>query len=114
MAPKDVEFLRECLDQAQSVQELRQLLEKKDLNLVVILMSSQFSCLEWDIRCKKVCKVLDMGLRIRLSRESNGVSILDSVNQTPIRVKEGSWVGLDDLFETLKEGIKSHLKTALI
>ena len=109
---EDVKYIENHLDQAQSVEQLRTLLAQKRLKLVVVLISNEFSCLEWNITQKQVCKILDLGLRIRISRISNESESLETVHSEPIRVKEPNWVDLEYLFSVLKQGIQKCLKNA--
>jgi len=51
---QDVKYIENHLDQAQSVEQLRTLLAQKRLKLVVVLISNDFSCLEWNITQKQV------------------------------------------------------------
>lgn len=106
----DVKYLENRLDQTQSVEQLRALLAQKKLKLIVILISNEFSCLEWNITQKQVPKTLDLELRIRISKVSDKSELLETVHSVPIRVKEPNWVDLDKLFKTLKVGIKNALK----
>ncbi len=109
---EDVKYLENHLDHIQSVEELRALLAQKKLKLVVVLISNEFSCLEWNITQKQVSKVLDMGLRIRISKILNEGQSLETVHAVPIRMKDPNWIDLDKLFETLKVGIKNCIKKA--
>ncbi|MCB9092525.1 MAG: hypothetical protein H6620_08210 [Halobacteriovoraceae bacterium] len=68
---EDVKYIENHLDQAHSVEQLRTLLAQKRLKLVVVLISNEFSCLEWNITQKQVSKILDLGLRIRISKTSS-------------------------------------------
>jgi len=107
---EDVKDLEKRLDQIHTVEELRSILAQKSLKLVVVLISNKCSCLEWNITQKQVCKVLDLGMRIRISDARDETQSLETVECAAIRVKEINWVDLDDLFETLKQGIKSCIK----
>ena len=109
---EDIKYIESHLDQAQSVEQLRTHNDQKRLKLVVVLISNEFSCLEWNITQKQVCKILDLGLRIRISRISNESESLETVHSEPIRVKEPNWVDLEDLFSVLKQGIQKCLKNA--
>lgn len=109
---EDVKYIENHLDQTQSVEQLRTLLAQKRLKLVVVLISNEFSCLEWNITQKQVSKILDLGLRIRISRISDESESLETVHSEPIRVKEPNWVDLEDLFGVLKQGIQKCLKNA--
>jgi len=109
---QDIKDLEKRLDRIHTVEELRSILAQKGLKLVVILISNGFSCLEWNITEKQVCKVLDLGLRIRISKASDETQSLETVQCESIRVKETNWVDLEDLFETLKQGIQKCLKNA--
>lgn len=110
--PEDVKDLEKRLDQIHTVEELRSILAQKCLKLVVVLISNEFSCLEWNITQKQVCKVLDLGLRIRISKISDETEALETVQCVPVRVKESNWVDLENLFEILKQGIQRCLKNA--
>lgn len=109
---EDIKYIESHLDQAQSVEQLRTLLAKKGLKLVV-LISNEFSCLEWNITQKQVCKVLNLGLRIKISRISDESESLETVHSESIRVKESNWEDLKDLFEVLKQGIQKCIKMQL-
>lgn len=111
---EDVKYLEKNLDQIQSVEQLRALLARKKLKLIVVFISNEFSCLEWNITQKQVSKVLDLGLRIRLSRISDESHSLETVQSVPIREKEPNWIDLDKLFETLKVGIKSCIQKSTL
>ena len=109
---QDVKYIENHLDQAQSVEQLRTLLAQKRLKLVVVLISKNSSCVEWNITQKQVSKVLDFGLRIRVSKISDLSQFLETVQSLSIQIKEPNWVNLDNLFETLKKGIQKCLKNA--
>lgn len=109
---EDVKYIENHLDQAQSVEQLRTFLAQKRLKLVVVLISKDSTCVEWNITQKQVCKVLDLGLRIRISRISDESELLETIHSVPIRVKEANWVDLDDLFEVLKQEITKCIKNA--
>ena len=111
---KDIKYLEKRLDQTQSVEQLRALLAQKKLKLIVVFISNEFSCLEWNITQKQVSKVLDLGLRIRISRISDESHSLETIQAVPIRMKEPNWVDLDRLFETLKVGIKSCMQKSTL
>lgn len=111
---EDVKYIESHLDQAQSVEQLRRLLAQKRLKLVVVLISKDSTCVEWNITQKQVCKFLDLGLRIRISRISDESESLETVHSEPIRVKEENWIDLDDLFEILKKWIAICIKKATI
>jgi len=111
---EDVKYIENHLDQILSVEQLRALFVQKRLKLVVVLISKDSTCVEWNIIQKQVCKVLDLGLRIRISRISDESESLETVHSEPIRVKEENWVDLDDLFEILKKGIAICIKKATI
>lgn len=66
--------------------------------------------MEWNITQKQVSKVLDFGLRIRVSKISDLSQFLETVQSLSIQIKEPNWVNLDNLFETLKKGSKNALK----
>ncbi|MCB1073371.1 MAG: hypothetical protein KDK96_09770 [Chlamydiia bacterium] len=68
--------------------------------------------MEWNIIQKQVSKILDLGLRIRISRISDESESLETVHSEPIRVKEPNWLNLEDLFGILKQGIQKCLKNA--
>ena len=110
---EDVKYIENHLDQAQSVEQLRRLLAQKRLKLVVVLISKNSSCVEWNITQKQVSKVLDFGLRIRVSKISDLSQFLETVQSLSIQIKEPNWVNLDNLFETLKKGIQKCLKNAV-
>ena len=107
---EDIKDLEKRLDQVHTVEKLREVLFEKGLKLVVVLISNEFSCLEWNITQKQVSKILDLGLRIRISRISEESESLETVQYESIRMKESSWMDLDSLFGTLKKGIKESLK----
>ena len=107
---EDVKYIENCLDQIQSVEQLRALLTQKRLKLVVVLISNEFSCLEWNITQKQVSKVLDLGLRIRISKDSDESQSFKTVHAAPIRMKEPNWMDLENLFEILKVGIKNCIR----
>lgn len=109
---EDVKYIESHLDQTQSVEQLRTLLAQKRLKLIVVLISKDSSCVEWNITQKQVSKILDLGLRIRISRISDESESLETVHSEPIRVKEPNWIDLEDLFEVLKQGIQKCLKNA--
>ena len=111
---EDVKYIENHLDQILSVEQLRALFVQKRLKLVVVLISKDSTCVEWNITEKQVCKVLDLGLRIRISRISDESESLETVHSEPIHVKEENWVDLDDLFEILKKGIAICIKKATI
>ena len=103
---EDVKFLDKQLESIQTVEKLRTLLSSRDLKLIVVLFTNEFSCLEWDVTHKQVSKLLDLGLRIRISRITDEKNVLETVHTEPIRVKEANWLDLEDLFNVLKQGIK--------
>jgi len=110
----EVQTLEKKIDQIRSVEELRYYLQRKGLKFVVVILSKDSTCVEWNITEKQVCKVLDLGLRIRISRISDESESLETVHSEPIHVKEENWVDLDDLFEILKKGIAICIKKATI
>ncbi|MCB1115009.1 MAG: hypothetical protein KDK71_00950 [Chlamydiia bacterium] len=107
---EDVRYIESRLDQVKNVEELRALLIHKDLKLVVVLLTNNFSCLEWNITQKQVCKVLDLGLRIRVSKISNESESIETIRYEQLCVKETNWEDLDSLFEILKRGMKQCLR----
>lgn len=107
---EDVKYIENCLDQIQSIEELRALLTQKRLKLIVVIVSNEFSCLEWNITQKQVSKVLDLGLRIRISKDSDESQSLEAVHAAPIRMKEPNWMDLENLFQILKVGIKNCIR----
>lgn len=107
---EDIKYIENHLDQAQSVEQLRTLLAQKRLKLVVVLISNEFSCLEWNITQKQVSKILDLGLRIRISKDLDEGQSLETVHAAPIRMKEPNWMDLENLFEILKAGIKTCIR----
>ena len=107
---EDVKYIENCLDQIQSIEELRALLTQKRLKLIVVIVSNEFSCLEWNITQKQVSKVLDLGLRIRISKDSDESQSLETVHAAPIRMKAPNWMDLENLFEILKVGIKNCIR----
>ncbi len=107
---EDIKYIENHLDHIQSVAQLRSLLARKSLQLVVVLISNEFSCLEWNITQKQVSKVLDLGLRIRISKISDESQSLETVHAVPIRMKEPNWMDLENLFEILKVGIKNCIR----
>ena len=107
---EDIKYIENCLDQTQSIEQLRTLLTQRRLKLVVVLISNEFSCLEWNITQKQVSKVLDLGLRIRISKISDESQSLETVHPASIRIKEPNWMDLENLFEILKVGIKNCIR----
>lgn len=106
---KDIQILEKKIDHFRSIKELRAFLREKKLKLIVVIIPNQFSCVEWNITEKQVSKILDLGLRIRLSSPTNS---LESVEHVPVRMEEVSWRNLDHLFEAIKQGIKNCIKSA--
>ena len=104
---EDVKYIENHLDQAQSVEQLRTLLAQKRLKLVVVLISKNSSCVEWNITQKQVSKVLDFGLRIRVSKISDLSQFLETVQSLSIQIKEPNWVDLEDLFGVLNKASKN-------
>lgn len=107
---EDVKYIESRLDQIRSVEKLRTLLTQKRFKLVVVLISKDSTCVEWSITQKRVSKILDLGLRIRISRISDESESLETVHSEPIRVKKANWVDLEDLFSVLKQGLQKCLK----
>ncbi|MCB1083758.1 MAG: hypothetical protein KDK61_05575, partial [Simkania sp.] len=102
---ENVQRLEKELPQIKSVEELRFFLRKQGLKFIVIILSESFNCLPWNVTHKEVSKVLDLTLRVRISKISDENEHLETLHSVPIRVKEVDWVDLDNLFEILKQGI---------
>lgn len=114
---EEVKNLEKQIDTIGSIEELREVLKKKDLKLIVVILSkspayleNSFSCLEWDINQGQVSKVLNLGLRVRISKISDEAQALETIRYEQLCVKETNWEDLDSLFEILKRGMKQCLR----
>lgn len=111
---EDVKYIHNHLDQTESIEQLRDLLAKKGLEFIVFIVSNTCTCLEWDITHKQLCKILDLGLRIKISRISNQKECFETVEDVSVRIKDPSWVNTDELFYLLKVGIMNCIQMILI
>ncbi|MCB1082456.1 MAG: hypothetical protein KDK63_04855 [Chlamydiia bacterium] len=114
---EEVKNLEKQINTIASIEELREVLKKKDLKLIVVILSKSpayleksFSCLEWDINQGQVSKVLNLGLRVRISKISDETQALETIRYEQLCVKETNWEDLDSLFEILKRGMKQCLR----
>ena len=107
---EDVQGLKNALDSLQSVAQLRSYLLEKDLQLVVTICTSQVSFLDWDITRRKVCGILHLGMKVRISRAFSNDALLETRTIAPISFDQVDWIDQGNLFETLKEGIKECIK----
>lgn len=107
---RDIQSLEKEMDQIQSVGELRYSLSKKGLRFIVIILSERFNCFEWNITQTKVSKVLDLELRVRISRISDESVSFETVHSEPIRLKDPKWTNPNQFFDILKQAISKSLK----
>ncbi|MCB1068269.1 MAG: hypothetical protein KDK96_10825 [Chlamydiia bacterium] len=107
---RDIQELKEALDSFESVGQLRSYLLGKDMRLVLTICTPKVSFLDWDITRRKVCGILHLGMKVRISRSLSGDAILETRTMVPITFDQVEWINQNDLFETLKEGIKESIK----
>lgn len=65
---EDVTSLKNRIDTIGSIGELRAYLLEKNLKLIVTLLSTGFTCMDWDITQRQVSGVLELGVQMRLSK----------------------------------------------
>ena len=103
----DITALKELLDEVKTIDQLKRYLYKTNLRLIAMIYSSGFSCLDCNITEQQVRGVLNLGLRIKISKLSTGERLIENQNLTSIHLSESDWVDQTDLFESIKSGIRS-------
>ncbi|MCP5505630.1 MAG: hypothetical protein H7A38_01965 [Chlamydiales bacterium] len=99
---EEIRVLEGKIEKAETVEELRELLEERGLNLVVVIFSKGCYCIEWDLALKRLVKVVDLCLRVRIS---DAIQSVESHQMVPVRIRETAWEEIEVLFQTLKRGI---------
>lgn len=107
---EDVADLKEHLDEMESLGQLRTHLIQRGLHLITTIYSTGFSCMDWNITERQVTGVLHLGLRIKISKLLNDEILLETRALTPVYLDEAGWISQKDLFDTLKQGIKTCIK----
>ncbi len=107
---ENVTSLKNHIDEISSIGQLRAFLLEKNLRLVVTILSTRFTCMEWDITQKQAAGILELGVQIRLSKIANDDVLLETRFYEPVRLNQIDPIDQKDLFETLKEGIKRCIK----
>lgn len=107
---EDVTILKNHIDEISSISQLRAFLLEKDLKLVVTILSTGFTCMEWDISQRQVAGILELGMQMRLSKLINEDVLLETRFYEPVRLDQAHPIDQKKLFETLKEGIKTCIK----
>ena len=102
--------LKNHIDEIASIGQLRAFLIEKNLRLVVTILSTGFTCMEWDITQKQVSGILELGMQIRLSKIANDDVLLETRLYESVRLDQVDPIDQKDLFETLKQGIKRCIK----
>lgn len=106
---QDILDLKDRLSEFTSMEHLRENLLEKNLRLVTTFYSTGFSCLEIDITQKKMSGVLNLGMRVKISRLIGEEALIKTLTLVPVRLDEIDWIDQKVLFEKLKEGIKDCL-----
>lgn len=107
---EDVTSLKNHIDEIGSIGQLRTFLLEKNLKLVVTILSTGFTCMEWDITQRQVAGILELGMQIRLSKLKNDDVLLETRFYESVRLDQVDPIDQKDLFETLKQGIKRCIK----
>lgn len=106
----DVMNLKKHLDEINSIGEIRSNLLKRDLRLIVSIYTRGIYCIDWDITDKKLEGILDLGIRIKLSKLSDDDVSTETLPLYPVTFNQIDWTDQEDLFEKLKQGIKTCIK----
>lgn len=109
---EDVTALKNHIDNIHSIGQLRTFLLEKNFKLVITILSTGFTCMEWDITQRDVAGVLELGMQMRLSKIENDDILLETRFYEPVRLSQVDPVDQKELFETLKVGIKNCIKKA--
>jgi hypothetical protein len=107
---EDVTILKNHIDAISSIGELRTYLLEKKLKLVVTLLSTGFTCMDWNITQRQVSGVLELGVQMRLSKLVDDEVLLETRFYESVRLNQIDPIDQRDLFETLKQAIKTCIK----
>ena len=107
---EDVTSLKNHIDAIGSIGELRTYLLEKNLKLIVTLLSTGFTCMDWNITQRQVSGVLELGVQMRLSKLVDGDVLLETRFYESVRLNQIDPIDQRDLFETLKQAIKTCIK----
>lgn len=106
----DITSLKNQINNINSIGSLRTFLLEKNLKLVVTLLSTGFTCMEWNITQRQVAGVLELGMQMRLSSLINENLLLETRFNESVRLSQIEPIDQRDLFETLKQGIKNCIQ----
>jgi len=107
---EDVTSLKNHIDELGSIGQLRTFLLEKNLKLVVTLLSTGFTCMDWDITQRQVSGILEIGVQMRLSKLAHDDVLLETRFYESVRLSQIDPIEQRDLFETLKQAIKTCIK----
>ena len=107
---ENVKALKEHIDEITSIGQLKTFLVEKDLKLIVKIVSTGFTCMDWNISERQVSGILELGMQTRLSSLQNDDVLFETRFPTPIHLDKAEPIDQRDLFDTLKQGIKTCIR----
>jgi hypothetical protein len=107
---ENVKSLKEHIDELTSIGQLKTFLLEKDLKLIVTIVSTGFACMDWNITERQVSGILELGMQMRLSNLQNDDVLLETRFPKPIHLDKVEPIDQRDLFDTLKQGIKTCIR----
>ena len=110
VSKEDIIDLKRYVSQTQSIGQLQKFLIKKNLRLVLTILSTGFTCMDWDINQRQITGILELGLQIKLSNFSNNQDFLESRFVSTVHLDEIVGIGEQELFEIIRREIKTCIK----
>lgn len=107
---EDIADLKRYVSQIESIGQLREFLIEKKLKLVVTILSTGFTCMDWDITQRQVAGILELGLKIKISKLVGDEILLETQFYESVRLDHTDPVDQKTLLEKLKQGISNCIK----
>ena len=107
---KDVTSLKNHIDEIETIGQLRTFFLKKNLKLVVTILSTGFTCMDWDITQRQVAGILELGLKMKISKFVGDEILLETQFYESVRLDHTDPVDQKTLLEKLKQGISNCIK----
>ena len=107
---EDIADLKRYVSQIESIGQLREFLIEKKLKLVVTILSTGFTCMDWDITQRQVAGILELGLKMKISKFVGDEILLETQFYESVRLDHTDPVDQKTLLEKLKQGISNCIK----
>ena len=107
---EEITDLKQHVGQIQSIGQLQKHLLEKNLKLVVTILSTGFTCMDWDITQGEVAGILELGIQIKLSRLEGDEILLETQFWEPVRLDQIDPIDQKDLLEKFKRGIANCIQ----